>query len=135
MLVNTLPLSNSPREEKRQQQKKKKKKGEEVGGWGSESVCGSDKGSAALKSCKTSFQTGLIYRLRERRQKTRIPFPLGWGLGRGEGGGGEEGTFIRELSRFIKKGSGWGCNYADPCAPVCVRRADFGSEMSSAEET
>lgn len=55
---------------------------------------------------------------------------MGWGLGRGGGGG--KGTFIRELCRFIKKGSGCGCNYADP-VPLYVRSADLGSEMSLAE--
>lgn len=45
---------------------------------------------------------------------------------------GGKGTFIRELCRFIKKGSGCGCNYADP-VPLYVRSADLGSEMSLEE--
>uniref|UniRef100_A0A6I8Q053 Uncharacterized protein n=1 Tax=Xenopus tropicalis TaxID=8364 RepID=A0A6I8Q053_XENTR len=38
-----------------------------------------DKGSLTLKSCNTSFQTELVYRLSAHHQKTWILLPLGWG--------------------------------------------------------
>lgn len=79
------------------------------------------KGSLTLRSCNTSFQTELIYRLRERFQKARILFPLGR---RGGGGGG---PFIRELCRVIKKRGG--CNYVyPPPGPVCPPRG-FGRRL------
>lgn len=100
MLVNILPLSNSPREEKRQQKGRGRRGSRDL-----KVSVAQIKGSLTLRSCNTSFQTELIYRLRGRFQKARILFPLGWG-----GGGG--GPFIRELCRVIKKRGG--CNYVYP---------------------